>query len=168
MQDLLWCEKWVLMLPSEISFWCLCSWAWLLPSGYLWYNLDSLSLIGCSFCKPVSLWSCDPDCARTPVGSVLQLRCGLSGGDPEQSLCSRHRCKLESARVCVWAGLLLLCVQGVPVMLGIWLEFWGGHLTCDPRCVRILRESICNCYVGCVSLEVWIQSIGSAPSTGGN
>jgi hypothetical protein len=47
---------------------------------------------------------------------------------------------------------------------GSWyVGYWG--LTCDPGCVRIPGELICNCSV---IVWVWIQSRSSAPGTGAN
>jgi hypothetical protein len=44
------------MLPSQIGFCCLCSYACLLPSDYLFCHLASLFLTGaCPFCDPVIL-----------------------------------------------------------------------------------------------------------------
>jgi hypothetical protein len=34
-QDLLWWKNWVLMMPSNLGFCCVCSYTYLLPSDYL-------------------------------------------------------------------------------------------------------------------------------------
>lgn len=50
--------------------------------------------------------------------------------------------------LCLGRASASLCPRG-PGYAGYLGGVLGGHLTCDPRCVRILGESICNCYVGC-------------------
>ena len=55
-QDLLWWENWVLMLPNSFGFCWYGSCACLLPSGYLWCWLVLFSLAGaCTSNGPVSL-----------------------------------------------------------------------------------------------------------------
>lgn len=64
-------------MPSSLGFCCLCSWSCLLPSGYFWCYLASLSLSGaCPSCESVILWSWM--CQNT-WGVKLQLWCELCG-----------------------------------------------------------------------------------------
>ena len=73
-QDMLWWESWVLMLPSNLGFCCFCSYAYLPPSDYL---KSSVYLFGaCPSCNPswfttsqssaffVILWFWDPGMLR--------------------------------------------------------------------------------------------------------
>ena len=66
-QDLLWWESLVLMMPSNLGFCCLCSYACLLPSDYLKCLLPSIYLIGACLSKSSS-WVRTP---QSPAFSVI-------------------------------------------------------------------------------------------------
>ena len=59
-------ENWVLMMPSNLGFCCLCSYTCILPSDYLWCYLPLLYLTGA---HP----SCDPGCVRAPGSQAASV-----------------------------------------------------------------------------------------------
>jgi hypothetical protein len=98
-QDLLWLESLVLMMPRNLRFCCICSYACLLPSDYLKCLLSSIYLFGA--CP-----SCNPGWVRNPESTFL---CDLSFLDPVNlrfSVCqsSWESIFLWDPEILVWAS----------------------------------------------------------------
>jgi hypothetical protein len=125
-QDLLWWENWVLILPSQIGFCCLCSYACLSPSVCSWCYLASLFLNGaCPFCEPMILWSW---MSQNTWWVELISWCGLCGfGSRAEALFlaqleTQRSAGLEGMQVSGWVQNLCFMVSGVQVC---WVLGWG-------------------------------------------
>jgi hypothetical protein len=141
-QDLLWWESWVLMLPSNLGFYCFCSYACLLPSDYLKSSLPSLYLIGaCLSCNP-----CWVRISLIPSFSVIlwfwnlvMLRFWVC-----QSSC--HSSFLWDPEIQVWPsswdpGILRssVCLSTVWKWYFLW-RLWGCQLSLKPRVYQCWLE----------------------------
>ena len=173
MQDLLWWESWVLMMPSNLGFCCFCSYSCLLPPDYLKYLLSSIYLIGVCpsyihswFRTPQSpafsvilcllvLWTWDSGCVRD-LGSQVPLRPWNTGvtklhlswdpvvKNPGRVTVSGSGFSFEK-RGAVWSVVLRSCEESSRDRGGIrWLWEQGDHVLALTRRLLYSSRNICH------------------------
>ena len=112
-QDLLWWEKWVLMMPSSLHFCCFCSCPCFLPSGYLWWLVLLSLTVTCPFCKPVCQYSWETSSLWEEFGC----------GELWHRISSRVL--METGKILSLALSYFLCPDSsgwLPLLPGVWTE----------------------------------------------